>query len=138
MVIRTEDVGYFHKEEIIIAQDKLDQIDITDNGQLIQFISEFLEALEDRIYTTKIHIEFENYDAMMDAMVYHQSKIDEYRKYINKIFPDCTINVAGDKILMQFHGNVSHSASIISELLKIDAKKIDNSNMDSGEYIIHL
>ena len=31
MVIRAEDVGYFHKEEIIIAQDKLDQIDILDS-----------------------------------------------------------------------------------------------------------
>lgn len=138
MVIRTEDVGYFHKDEIIIAQDKLDQIDILDNAQLIQFISEFLDALEDRVYTNTIHIEFENYKVMMDAMVYHQSKVDEYRKYINEIFPDCTISIVGDKILMQFYGNVSHSASIISELLKIDAKKIDNSKMDFGEYIIHL
>ena len=138
MPIKMEDVGYFHKEEIIIAQDKLDQIDITDNDQLIQFISEFLEALEDRVYTTEVHVEYENYEAMMDAMVYHQSKIDEYRKYIYEIFPDCTIDIVDNKILMQFHGNVSHSVSIIAELLKIDAKKIDNSKMDYGEYIIHL
>lgn len=138
MPIKMEDVGYFHKEEIIIAQDKLDQIDITDNDQLIQFISEFLEALEDRVYTTEVHIEYENYEAMMDAMVYHQSKIDEYRKHIYEIFPDCTIDIIDNKILMQFHGNVSHSASIIAKLLKIDAKKIDNLKMDYGEYIIHL
>lgn len=138
MPIKMEDVGYFHKEEIIIAQDKLDQIDITDNDQLIQFISEFLEALEDRVYTTEVHVEYENYEAMMDAMVYHQSKIDEYRKHIYEIFPDCTIDIIDNKILMRFHGNVSHSVSIIAELLKIDAKKIDNSKMDYGEYIIHL
>lgn len=138
MPIKMEDVGYFHKEEIIIAQDKLDQIDITDNDQLIQFISDFLEALEDRVYTTEVHVEYENYEAMMDAMVYHQSKIDEYRKHIYEIFPDCTIDIIDNKILMQFHGNVSHSVSIIAELLKIDAKKIDNSKMDYGEYIIHL
>ncbi len=138
MVIRTEDVGYFHKEEIIIAQDKLDQIDILDNAQLIQFISDFLNALEDRVYTTDIHIEYENYKPMMNAIVYHQGKINEYCKHIYEIFPDCTIDVVEDKIRMQFYGNMSHSASIISELLGIDAKKIDNSKMDFGEYIIHL
>lgn len=138
MVIRAEDVGYFHKEEIIIAQDKLDQIDILDNSQLLQFISEFLSALEDRVYTTDIHIEFENYKAMMDAIVYHQGKIDQYCQHICEKLPDCTVDVVDNKIRMQFDGNVSHSASMISELLGIDARKIDNSKMNFGEYIIHL
>ena len=78
MVIKMEDVGYFHKEEIIIAQHKLDEIDITDNDQLIQFISEFLSALEDRVYTTDIHIEFKNYEAMMDATCYNDDTHGHY------------------------------------------------------------
>lgn len=138
MVIRTEDVGYFHKEEIIIAQDKLDQIDILDNSQLIQFISEFLSTLEDRVYTANIHIEFENYETMMNAIVYHQGKINEYCKHICERLPNCTIDIVEDKIRIQFNGNVSHSASMISELLGIDAKKIDNAKMNFGEYIIYL
>ena len=75
---------------------------------------------------------------MMDVMVYHQNRINMYRQHINGIFPDCIIDVVDDKIRMQFHGNVSHSASIIAELLGIDARKIDNSKMNFGEYIIHL
>ena len=137
MPIKMEDVGYFHKEEIIIAQDKLDQIDITDNDQLIQFISEFLEALEDRVYTTDVHIEFENYEAMMDAMVYHKYKIDSYLQYIYEQLPECAIQVLKDGIFIKFLGNASHSVSIIAELLKIDAKKIENTKIN-GEYIIHL
>lgn len=137
MVIKMEDVGYFHKEEIIIAQHKLDEIDITDNDQLIQFISEFLEALEDRVYTTDLHIEFENYEAMMDAIMYHNNKMKEYLNVIHDRLPDCAIKTGDNKIFIHFIGNVSHSASIIAELLKIDAKKIENTKIN-GEYIIHL
>lgn len=138
MVIKMEDVGYFHKEEIIIAQHALDEIDITDNSQLIAFISDFLEALEDRVYTTDIHIEFENYGAMMDAIVYHNHKINQYVKYISEKLPDCKIKVEDSRIYIKFIGNVSHSASIIAELLDIDIKKIDNSKMNIGEYYIIL
>ena len=103
MVLKTEDVGYFHKEEIIIAQDKLDQIDILDNTQLIQFISEFLEALEDRVYSSDIHIEFENYEAIMDAIVYHHDKKMDYIKIIKERLPDCTVMVTCDgNICLQF------------------------------------
>ena len=138
MVIKMEDVGYFHKEEIIIAQHKLDEIDITDNDQLIQFISEFLEALEDRVYTTDVHIEYENYGAMMDAIAYHNDKKNEYIAIIQDRLPHCNIKVKDHKIYLDFIGTVSHSASIIAELLNIDSKKIDSRQGSIGKYCIIL
>ena len=139
MVIKMEDVGYFHKEEIIITQHKLDEIDITDNDQLIQFISEFLEALEDRVYTTDLHIEFENYGAIMDAIVYHNDKKNEYIKIIQDRLPNCTVMVTADNnICLEFIGNASHSASIIAELLDIEATKIDATHSNVGIYYIIL
>lgn len=138
MVIKMEDVGYFHKEEIIIAQHKLDEIDITDNDQLIQFISEFLEALEDRVYTTDLHIEFENYGAIMDAIAYHNDKKNEYIKIIQERLPDCNIKVKDHKIYLDFIGTASHSVSIIAELLNIDSKKIDSRQGNIGKYCIVL
>lgn len=138
MVIKMEDVGYFHKEEIIIAQHKLDEIDITDNDQLIQFISEFLEALEDRVYTTDLHIEFENYGAIMDAIAYHNDKKNEYIKIIQERLPDCNIKVKDHKIYLDFIGTASHSVSIIAELLNIDGKQIDGRQGNIGKYCIVL
>lgn len=138
MVIKMEDVGYFHKEEIIIAQHKLDEIDITDNDQLIQFISEFLEALEDRVYTTDLHVEFENYGAIMDAIAYHNDKKNEYIKIIQERLPDCNIKVKDHKIYLDFIGTASHSVSIIAELLNIDGKQIDGRQGNIGKYCIVL
>ena len=138
MVIKMEDVGYFHKEEIIIVQHKLDEIDITDNDQLIQFINELLEALEDRVYTTDLHIEFENYGAIMDAIAYHNDKKNEYIKIIQERLPDCNIKVKDHKIYLDFIGTASHSASIIAELLNIDSKQIDSRQGNIGKYCIVL
>lgn len=138
MVIKAEDVGYFHREEIIVAQHALDQIDITDNDQLIQFISDFLEALEDRIYTTDIHIEFKNYGAMMDAIAYHNDKKNEYIAIIKNRLPNCNVEVEDHKIHLDFIGTASCSASIIAELLGIDGKQIDNSKGSIGKYCIIL
>lgn len=138
MMIKMEDVGYFHKEEIIIAQHKLDEIDITDNDQLIQFINEFFEALEDRIYSTDMHIEYENYGAIMDAIAYHNDKKNEYIAIIQDRLPNCNIKVKDHKIYLDFIGTASHSATIIAELLKIDSKKIDNRQGNIGKYCIIL
>lgn len=138
MVIKMEDVGYFHKEEIIIAQHKLDEIDITDNDQLIQFINEFFEALEDRIYSTDMHIEYENYGAIMDAIAYHNDKKNEYIAIIQDRLPNCNIKVKDHKIYLDFIGTVSHSVSIIAELLNIDSKKIDSRQQSIGKYCIIL
>lgn len=138
MVIKMEDVGYFHKEELIIAYDKLDKIDITDNDQLIQFISEFFEALEDRIYLTDMHIEYENYEAIMDAIAYHNDKKNEYIEIIQDRLPDCNVKIKDHKIYLDFIGTVSHSVSIIAELLNIDSKKIDSRQANIGKYCIVL
>lgn len=138
MVVRMEDVGYFHKEEIIIAQHKLDEIDITDNDQLIQFISDFLEALEDRIYTVDVRIEFKDYRAIMNAIVYHNDKKNEYIAIIKERLPNCNVKVKDHKIYLDFIGTASHSVSIIAELLNIDGKQIDNSKGNIGKYCIVL
>ena len=138
MVLKSEDIGYFHKEEIIIAQHKLDQLDITDNDQLIQFISEFFEALEDRIYSTDMHIEYENYGAIMDAIAYHNDKKNEYIEIIQDRLPNCNIKVKDHKIYLDFIGTASHSVSIIAELLNIDSKKIDSRQGNIGKYCIIL
>lgn len=138
MMTKMEDVGYFHKEELIIAYDKLDKIDITDNDQLIAFISDFLEALEDRVYTTDVHIEYENYGAIMGAIVYHNDKKNEYIAIIQDRLPNCNIKVKDHKIYLDFIGTVSHSASIIAELLNIDSRKIDSRQANIGKYCIVL
>lgn len=138
MVIKMEDVGYFHKEELIIVYDKLDKIDTTDNDQLIAFISDFLEVLEDRVYTTDIHIEFKNYEAFMDAIAYHNDKENEYIAIIQDRLPNCNIKVKDNKIYLDFIGTVSHSVSIIAELLDIDSRKIDSRQANIGKYCIVL
>lgn len=138
MMTKMEDIGYFHKEELIVAYDKLDKIDVTDNDQLIAFISDFLEALEDRVYTTDIHIEYENYGAIMDAIAYHNDKKNEYIAIIQDRLPNCNIKVKDHKIYLDFIGTVSHSASIIAELLNIDSRKIDSRQANIGKYCIVL
>lgn len=138
MVLKSEDIGYFHKEEIIIAQHKLDQLDITDNDQLVQFISEFFEALEDRVYSTDMHIEYENYGAIMDAIAYHNDKKNEYIEIIQDRLPNCNVKVKDHKIYLDFIGTASHSVSIIAELLNIDSKKIDSRQGNIGKYCIIL
>ena len=100
--------------------------------------SDFLESLEERVYTTDIHIEFENYGAIMDAIVYHNDKKNEYLKIIQEQLPNCNIKVQDNKIYLDFIGTVSHSASIIAELLKIDSRKIDNRQGNIGKYCINL
>lgn len=138
-MIKQEDVGCFKRDELIIAQHKLDDIDITNNDQLIQFITEFFEFLEERIYTTDEHIEFENYEALMDAIIYHQNQKKTYIDLICKKLPNCDVYIAKDNnIGLNFNENASHSVSIISELLNIDSRQIDNSMASVGLYTIIL